>query len=46
MIPASRPEPLRATGYFNKGTPIAVTITIDPETGEAVYDFARTGPKA
>lgn len=44
-IARAHPEPLRATDYFDDGTPIAVTITIDPETGGAVYDFAGTGPQ-
>ena len=44
-IARSHPEPLRATDYFDDGTPIAVTITIDSETGGAVYDFEGTGPQ-
>ena len=44
-IARTHPEPLRATDYFDDGTPIAVTITIDPVTGSATYDFAGTGPQ-
>ncbi|SPO04362.1 related to 5-oxoprolinase [Cephalotrichum gorgonifer] len=44
-IAKTHPEPLRATDYFDDGTPIVVTITINPETGSAVYDFTGTGPQ-
>lgn len=44
-IAKSHPRPLKATDYFDDGTPIAVTITIDPETGSAMYDFEGTGPQ-
>ncbi|KAF7516971.1 hypothetical protein G7054_g13964 [Neopestalotiopsis clavispora] len=33
------PEPLTAVDYFDDGTPIKIKITIDPETGGALYDF-------
>ncbi|KAM0330761.1 hypothetical protein ACHAQA_003715 [Verticillium albo-atrum] len=45
QVAKAHPEPLRATDYFDDGTPIAVTITIDPVKGSAVYDFAGTGPQ-
>ncbi|KAK8074742.1 hypothetical protein PG997_009405 [Apiospora hydei] len=38
-------KPLGATDYFDDGTAIRVRITIDAETGSAVYDFAGTGPQ-
>ncbi|KAK7962240.1 uncharacterized protein PG986_003065 [Apiospora aurea] len=38
-------KPLEATDYFDDGTAIRVRITIDAETGSAVYDFAGTGPQ-
>ncbi|KAF2136504.1 uncharacterized protein K452DRAFT_322389 [Aplosporella prunicola CBS 121167] len=42
-VAREHPEPLRAVDWFDDGTPIAVTITINPETGDAVYDFTGTG---
>lgn len=44
-IAQQHPEPLTATDYFDDGTPIAVTITMDPDTGSATFDFAGTGPQ-
>jgi 5-oxoprolinase (ATP-hydrolysing) len=44
-IAKAHPKPLKASDYFDDGTPIAVTITIDPDTGGAVYDFEGTGPQ-
>lgn len=41
----SRPEALHATDYLDDGTPMNVTITIDPETGSAKYDFTGSGPQ-
>ncbi|KAK8851392.1 Hydantoinase B/oxoprolinase-domain-containing protein [Apiospora arundinis] len=38
-------HPLEATDYFDDGTAIRVRITLDAETGSAVYDFAGTGPQ-
>lgn len=35
-------QPLTATDHMDDGTPIKVTITIDP-TGSAVFDFTGTG---
>lgn len=34
---------LQATDYLDDGTPISVEITIDPELGNAVFDFRETG---
>lgn len=39
------PEPLTATDYYDDGTPIRLKITIDPDSGSAVYDFDGTGPQ-
>ncbi|KAJ4386603.1 hypothetical protein N0V93_009501 [Gnomoniopsis smithogilvyi] len=39
------PEPLTATDYLDDGTPMTVTITIDGETGGAIYDFTGSGPQ-
>ncbi|BCS20466.1 uncharacterized protein APUU_20898A [Aspergillus puulaauensis] len=36
---------LKATDYLDNGTKIQVTITINPSTGSAVYDFTGTGPQ-
>lgn len=39
------PEPLTATDYLDDGTPMTVTITINAETGGAIYDFTGSGPQ-
>ncbi|KAL4882561.1 putative 5-oxoprolinase [Aspergillus karnatakaensis] len=44
-ISASHPEPLTAVDYLDNGTRIQVSITIDPDTGSASYDFTGTGPQ-
>ncbi|KAK5637337.1 hypothetical protein RRF57_013049 [Xylaria bambusicola] len=36
---------LRSVDYMDDGTPIALSISIDGETGSAVFDFAGTGPQ-
>lgn len=36
---------LTATDHMDDGTPIQLTISIDSERGEAVFDFAGTGPE-
>jgi 5-oxoprolinase (ATP-hydrolysing) len=36
---------LSATDYMDDGSPIKLKITIDAEKGEAVFDFAGTGPE-
>jgi 5-oxoprolinase (ATP-hydrolysing) len=38
-------EVLEAIDYMDDGTPIALKIDIDPETGGAVFDFTGTGPE-
>ncbi|CAJ1921532.1 unnamed protein product [Cylindrotheca closterium] len=34
-----------ATDFMDDGTPICLTIEIDPDTGSAVFDFTGTGPQ-
>jgi 5-oxoprolinase (ATP-hydrolysing) len=34
-----------AIDYMDDGSPIELTITIDPDTGSAVFDFTGTGPQ-
>ncbi|CAJ2502848.1 Uu.00g102420.m01.CDS01 [Anthostomella pinea] len=36
---------LSATDYMDDGTPIRLRVTIDPDKGEAIFDFAGTGPE-
>ncbi|KAL1610349.1 hypothetical protein SLS60_002015 [Paraconiothyrium brasiliense] len=36
---------LKAIDYMDDGTPIALKVTIDGETGSAVFDFEGTGPQ-
>ncbi|GAA97881.1 uncharacterized protein L969DRAFT_89715 [Mixia osmundae IAM 14324] len=36
---------LHAVDYLDDGTPIELTVTIDEETGDAVFDFEGTGPE-
>lgn len=38
-------KPLQAVDYMDEGTPIALKIVIDPDTGGAVFDFEGTGPE-
>ena len=38
-------QDLTATDYMDDGSPIKLKITIDPDKGEAVFDFAGTGPE-
>lgn len=44
-IAKDHPEPFTATDYLDDGTPMSVTISIDAETGGAVYDFSGSGPQ-
>jgi len=37
---------LHAVDYMDDGTPIELTIKIDPESGSAVFDFEGTGPQS
>ncbi|KAF3768783.1 hypothetical protein M406DRAFT_250695 [Cryphonectria parasitica EP155] len=39
------PGPLTATDYLDDGTAMCVTITIDKNSGGAVYDFSGSGPQ-
>ncbi|KAM0426116.1 hypothetical protein ACHAPT_008747 [Fusarium lateritium] len=39
------PKPLTATDFLDDGTVMKVRITIDKETGSAIYDFAGSGPQ-
>lgn len=39
------PGPLTATDYFDDGTPVKVSIKIDPTAGTAILDFSGTGPQ-
>ncbi|KAJ3565762.1 hypothetical protein NPX13_g7375 [Xylaria arbuscula] len=36
---------LSSVDYMDEGTPIRLRVTIDPEKGEAVFDFEGTGPQ-
>lgn len=36
---------LTAMERMDDGTPIQLTVTINPETGDAVFDFTGTGPE-
>jgi 5-oxoprolinase (ATP-hydrolysing) len=38
-------EVLEAIDYMDDGTPIALKVHIDPDTGGAVFDFTGTGPE-
>ena len=38
-------KPLEAVDYMDDGSPICLKISIDAEKGEAVFDFAGTGPE-
>ncbi|PLB46621.1 hypothetical protein P170DRAFT_218076 [Aspergillus steynii IBT 23096] len=44
-ISRAHPQPLTAVDYFDDGTRLQVTIRIDKDTGDAVYDFNGTGPQ-
>ncbi|ETS76508.1 hypothetical protein C11D3.15 [Pestalotiopsis fici W106-1] len=39
-------KPLEAVDYMDDGTPIQLKVTIDNETGGAIFDFEGTGPEA
>ncbi|KAF3022637.1 hypothetical protein E8E14_013995 [Neopestalotiopsis sp. 37M] len=39
-------KPLEAVDYMDDGTPIQLKVTIDNESGGAVFDFEGTGPEA
>ncbi|KAJ5946513.1 hypothetical protein N7454_003352 [Penicillium verhagenii] len=38
-------QPLQAVDYIDDGTPLALKITIDQESGDAEFDFTGTGPE-
>ena len=38
-------QDLSAVDFMDDGSPIKLKITIDPEKGEAIFDFAGTGPE-
>jgi 5-oxoprolinase (ATP-hydrolysing) len=38
-------QELKAIDYLDDGTPLSLEISIDPETGDAVFDFEGTGPE-
>jgi 5-oxoprolinase (ATP-hydrolysing) len=38
-------QDLQAVDYMDDGSPIKLKVTIDAEKGEAVFDFAGTGPE-
>ena len=40
-----RGRDLTAVDYIDDGTPLALKIFIDADTGEAVFDFTGTGPE-
>lgn len=44
-VARDHPEGLSSTDYFDDGTALRLKITIDPETGSALYDFTGTGPQ-
>lgn len=37
--------PLKAVDYLDDGSPIALKVTIDTESGDATFDFTGTGPE-
>ncbi|KAH7139482.1 Hydantoinase B/oxoprolinase-domain-containing protein [Dendryphion nanum] len=45
QIAIEHPYPLTATDYLDDGTIMRVTITLDPHTGGALYDFTGTSPQ-
>lgn len=40
-----RGRDLTAVDYIDDGTPLKLRISIDAETGEAIFDFTGTGPE-
>lgn len=38
-------ERLTAMERMDDGTPIQLTVTINPDTGDAIFDFTGTGPE-
>lgn len=44
-VAKDHPEGLQSVDCFDNGTQIKLKITIDPDTGSAVFDFDGTGPQ-
>lgn len=44
-VARQHPEGLSSEDYFDNGTKLQLKISIDPDTGSALYDFAGTGPQ-
>ena len=36
---------MKAVDYLDDGSPIALKVTIDTESGDATFDFTGTGPE-
>lgn len=45
-VAMNHPEPLKAVDWFDDGTAVMLSVTINPETGSATYDFEGTGPQS
>lgn len=45
-VARDHPEPLKAVDWFDDGTAVKLSVTINPETGSATYDFEGTGPQS
>lgn len=45
-VAREHPQPLCASDWFDDGTEVRLSVTIDPATGSATYDFAGTGPQS
>lgn len=43
---STKGKPLQAVDYMDDGTPIQLKVTINEETGGAIFDFEGTGPEA
>lgn len=44
-IAVKHPEPLTAVDFYDDGTPVKLSITIDAKLGTATFDFTGTGPQ-
>ncbi|CAG8950620.1 hypothetical protein HYFRA_00002829 [Hymenoscyphus fraxineus] len=44
-IAVKHPEPLSAVDFYDDGTPVKLSITIDAKLGTAIFDFTGTGPQ-
>lgn len=45
-VSREHPQPLSASDWFDDGTEVRLSVTIDPATGSATYDFEGTGPQS